>query len=316
MTPLQFETEYKGDWQELEALLKAPKTADALRLSTLYRGSCEQLALARSRAYPGYLIDRLERLTADGHQLLYKSQRLGRSGVLRIFTHDFPVAVRELRAYVWVALALLAGTGIVMGLLVYFKPSMILTLVDMDTAAEFEQMYSPAAESIGRYHNADSNWMMFGFYIQHNIGIAFQCFAGGLILGLGSLWCLITNGLQLGGITGYITARGLGGTFYAFVVTHGAFELTAIVLAGAAGLRMGYAWIAPGRQRRLDSLVAAARRSIVILYGVIGMLTIAAALEAFWSSAPWLPHSVKYSVAAVCWAAVLLYLTRQGRNAH
>ena len=98
------------------------------------------------------------------------------------------------------------------------------------------------------------------------------------------------------------------------MVTHGSFELTAIVLAGAAGLRLGYALLAPGRQTRLQSLTQAARESMVIVYGVILMLLIAAAIEAFWSSARWLPLPLKYSVAALCWAVVLAYLTFQGRR--
>ncbi len=100
---------------------------------------------------------------------------------------------------------------------------------------------------------------MFGFYIRHNIGIAFQCFAGGLFAGIGSLFYLIYNGAIIGAVAGYLTERGHGPTFWAFVVTHSAFELTAIVLSGAAGLKIGYSLVAPGRLTRVQSLVAATR---------------------------------------------------------
>ena len=100
--------------------------------------------------------------------------------------------------------------------------------------------------------------MMFGFYIRNNIGIAFQCFAGGIFAGLGSLFFLAFNGVAAGSPAGYLTARGHGETFYSFVVTHGAFELTAIVLAGAAGLRLGHALLVPGRHTRRAALERAA----------------------------------------------------------
>jgi uncharacterized membrane protein SpoIIM required for sporulation len=103
--------------------------------------------------------------------------------------------------------------------------------------------------------------------------------------------------------------------FYSFVATHSAFELTAIVLSGAAGLRIGHALLAPGRLTRRQALVDATRESAVILYGVVAMLLVAAGVEAFWSSARWLAPSVKYSVAAACWLAVLAYFMRQGRRA-
>ena len=110
--------------------------------------------------------------------------------------------------------------------------------------------------------------MMFGFYIRNNIGVAFQCFAGGLFAGLGTLFFLAYNGAFSGAIAGYLTERGLSSTFYSFVATHSAFELTAIVLSGAAGLRIGHALLAPGRRPRRrrsswptrESAVAALRR--------------------------------------------------------
>jgi uncharacterized membrane protein SpoIIM required for sporulation len=157
--------------------------------------------------------------------------------------------------------------------------------------------------------------MMFGFYIRNNMSVALQCFASGLAAGLGSLFFLAFNGAYGGAIAGYLTERGLGETFYSFIVTHAAFELTAIVLSGAAGLRLGHAWIAPGRRTRVQSLVLAAREVVVIVYGVLALLLIAAAVEAFWSSGSWIPLPIKYGVAAICWAAVLAWLTLQGRRA-
>ena len=110
--------------------------------------------------------------------------------------------------------------------------------------------------------------MMFGFYIRNNVGVAFQCFAGGLFAGLGTLFFLAYNGAFSGALAGYLTERGLSYTFYSFIATHSAFELTAIVLSGAAGLRIGHALLAPGRLTRLQSLVQATRDSAVLLYGV------------------------------------------------
>jgi len=326
VTPLQFEALYQDEWQELAGLLKNAldgKSQDAKsrapirgeRVAALYRRACEHLALARARAYPAYLLERLEQLTSDAHQLIYQRRDFGLASLKRVITIEFPRAVRAHAAYVWIATALLVVPTIVIGFLVYYKPELILSVVSADTAAQYEQMYSDSAESIGRTRTADTDWMMFGFYISHNIGIAFQCFAGGLFAGLGSIFFLLFNGAIFGAIAGYLTERGLAATFYSFIVTHSAFELTAIVLSGAAGLRLGHALLAPGRRTRLQSLVHAATECSVIVYGLTAMLIVAAGIEAFWSSASWLPHPVKYSVAAGCWITVLAYLTFQGRSA-
>jgi uncharacterized membrane protein SpoIIM required for sporulation len=323
VTPLQFEALYQGEWQELETLLQrflgrrgkgGPAARQGERLAALYRRVCEQLALARARAYPAYMLDRLERLTGDAHQVIYQRGEFGVAAVERLISVEFPATVRAHTAYVLLAAALLVLPMLLVGLLVYYRPDLILSVVDAGTAASFAQMYAPTAASIGRLRDADTNWMMFGYYIMHNISIAFQCFAGGLLAGVGSIFFLIYNGVVIGAVAGYLTERGLGSTFYPFVATHSAFELTAIVLAGAAGLRLGHGLLVPGRATRLDSLVAATRRCTVLLYGSTAMLVVAAGIEAFWSSAPWLPPGVKYGVAAVCWLAVLGYLTRWERR--
>jgi uncharacterized membrane protein SpoIIM required for sporulation len=234
---------------------------------------------------------------------------------MRFFAADFPRAVRAHAVYVWIATAVFVLPTIIIGFLVYSRPELILSVVDASTAASYEQMYSPDADSIGRLRTADTDWAMFGFYIRNNVTVSFQCYAGGLFAGLGSLFYLAFNGAMAGAVGGYLTERGMASTFFSFVVTHGAFELTAIVLSGAAGLRIGHAVLAPKRRTRVQALVTAARESIVIVYGFAAMLLVAAAIEAFWSSARWLPHVVKYSVAAACWLAVICYFVFQGRRA-
>ena len=103
---------------------------------------------------------------------------------------------------------------------------------------------------IGRLRDAGSNWMMFGYYIMNNIGIAFQCYATGVLFGIGSLYFIAMNGAFGGAIAGYVASAGFAGTFFPFIATHSAFELTAIVLCGAAGLRIGRSVLLPGRLTR------------------------------------------------------------------
>ena len=323
MTPLHFEARYQAEWNELESALdrllnrkRPPQGAPPLqgeRVAMLYRRACEHLALARARSYPAYLLDQLERLTADAHQVIYQRREFGVVRIKRFLTIEFPRAVRDYAGYVWLSAALLYIPSLVIGWLVYRRPDLILSVVDAQTAAMFDQMYSESAHAVGRA--AQGDWVVFGYYIRHNIGIAFQCFAGGVFAGIGSMFYLVYNGALFGAVAGYLTQRGHGPTFWSFVVTHSAFELTAIVLSGAAGLKIGHALVMPGRLTRMQSLVEATRNCAPVVAGAAIMLLVAAALEAFWSSASWLPYAVKYSVAAGCWIAVLSYLTLQGRSA-
>jgi uncharacterized membrane protein SpoIIM required for sporulation len=181
------------------------------------------------------------------------------------------------------------------------------SIMDAQDVRHIEQMYDPSARILGRERESDTDIYMFGFYILNNISISFRCFAGGLLAGVGTLLVLFYNGLHIGSVAGYLTQLDFIDTFYPFVIGHGAFELTAIVFSGAAGLRMGYSIISPGYFTRVNALRIAGGQVIPLLYGIILMLVIAAFLEAFWSSSTSIPNAVKYSVGVFLWLLVILY---------
>ncbi|MEO6362936.1 MAG: stage II sporulation protein M, partial [Caldimonas sp.] len=234
MTPLQFEAAHAASWRELEAALTPParrwrgpraRPADRARIAALYRGACEHLAIAESRSYPVWLIAHLQSLTAQAHQRIYRQSDLGLDKLARLFLVDFPAAVRAHRLHVLVATLVFALPMLVIGVISFLDPGFILLLHDAAGVDGYDRMYGDDEGPIGR-RTAASDWTMFGFYILNNIGIAFQCFAGGLFFGLGSLFFLAVNGALAGSVAGYLTYRGHGENFYSFVITHGAFELT------------------------------------------------------------------------------------------
>lgn len=321
MKQQDFETQHEVLWQGMENLLlilnKQRKTSlpagETASFPQNYRQICHHLALARERQYATYLIDRLDKLVLDGHQHLYRARGFLLSQVLHFFAAGFPALVRAEARLFWLAFALLYLPTLVMGVAQQYAPQMVYTMLDHATLVSVETMYDPKAAHIGRERQSDSNFLMFGHYIKNNIGISFQTFAGGLLYGLGSIFYLVYNGLFFGAIAGHLTRIGYGTTFFPFVVGHGAFELTAIVLSGAAGLKMGLALLSPGDQTRMTALRDASQISIRIVYGVIVMLLIAAFIEAFWSSSQAIPPAVKYAVGALLWLGVAAYLLRMGR---
>jgi uncharacterized membrane protein SpoIIM required for sporulation len=315
MPPARKKSDTKADRKarKEKAAAQAVKPIDPARIASLYRTTCEHLALARSRDYPLHLTDRLEDLTQRAHQIVYRQPDRSLARLGQLILVDIPQAVRDHRLCMWIATAVFTVPLVVLGVISYFDPGFILSMHDAGSVREYDQMYGGGDNPIGRHRTADTDWAMFGFYIMNNIGVAFRCFAGGIFVGLGSLFFIGYNGALAGSVAGYLTSRGHAENFYSFVVTHGAFELTAIVISGAAGLSLGRAILAPGRLTRLQALKKAAADAVPLLYGVIVMLLIAAALEAFWSSSRWVAPEVKYGVGAACWVLVLAYLGWQGR---
>ena len=150
MTPLQFEAAHAAAWNELEAALGTPpkgrraSAADRARIATLYRAACEHLALAEARAYPVWLIERLEALTAHGHQRIYRETDFGLDKLRRLFVVDFPASVRAHWRYVLVAVVVFAGPLVLTGIAAYLDPGFVLSLHDASSVDEYERMYGDA----------------------------------------------------------------------------------------------------------------------------------------------------------------------------
>jgi len=310
MKQLEFESQNEKFWQELDSFLKDPSDAtkeQLLRFPQDYRRLCQNLALAKSRQYSMNLISYLNDLVQVGYQNLYGSQLNTRKSMLEFFAFGFPAALRSNGAVLWVAAAVFVLPYIALMIGCWLNDELIYSLMDPSQVRLMESMYEPSLDSFGRERQSDSDVFMFGYYIYNNIGIAFRCFATGIFAGVGSLFTLGFNGLVIGGVSGHLTNLGYGVTFYPFVVGHGSFELTAIVFSGAAGLKLGYAIIAPGKLSRKQALFQAASDAIKIMYGVFVMLLIAAFIEAFWSSSSNVPNSIKYLVGAALWVFVFYY---------
>ncbi|MFO1250691.1 MAG: stage II sporulation protein M [Inhella sp.] len=318
MTPMHFESEYGALWaafgEQLEQA-KLGKPVDGALLAARYRRVCENLALAQSRAYPVHLVARLEALAQDANQLIYRRQDYGLHAFGRLLRVRLPNSVRAQGRLVLLALALFALPLALAFALALQGPDFALRLLDAAQLREYEAMYADGKQSMGRLRDAGDDWQMFGHYIFNNIGIGFRCFGAGILAGVGSAFVLVYNGLVIGAIAGHLVRAGLGHNFWPFVATHSSFELTGIVLSGAAGLALGLGLLAPGRRTRLESLRAAATAAVPLVYAAFFLLVVAAAFEAFWSSAAWIAPAVKYSVAGLCWSLVLLWLLRAGQGA-
>ena len=300
----------KGDAKQISATLPFPSTEFAAR----YREICQHLALARDREYSPDLIDRLNQLALQGHHRLYSARGTERNQLLEFIVADFPRLVRAEAKYVWLAVLLFFGPLVGLTFAVMWQPEIAYYFASPGQLAQMQSMYGTGVEKMGP-RQADSDVMMFAYYIWNNVRIGFQTFAGGILFGLGSLFFLLYNGGVIGAIAGYITQAGLGENFWSFVAGHSAMELTAIALSGAGGLRLAHALVAPGPRTRKQALVEAARPAVRIMYGAAVMFVIAAVIEGFWSPHRYLPPQGKYAVGIAMWVLLLLYFLFAGRGA-
>jgi uncharacterized membrane protein SpoIIM required for sporulation len=314
MRQAPFEAAHAREWEQFEAFLENEKSPpfDPAEMPARYRRLCQGLALAADRQYSPALVDRLNRLALRGHHALYRNRRRQSQRVLEFMLAGFPALVRSEWRLVAAACVLFFGPllGLIAALQLY--PEFVHYLLSPEQIAGFHAMYDPANRRLGM-READSSLMMFGFYIWNNVRIGFQTFAGGLAAGLGSVWFLGANGTIIGAVAGYLTQIGYSEPFWSFVAGHSSLELLAIVLAGAAGLRLGLAVIAPGSLSRRSALVAAAKPAVRMMYGAALMFFAAAFVEAFWSPITQVPFNFKIAAGIAGWVLLLAYFAFAGR---
>jgi uncharacterized membrane protein SpoIIM required for sporulation len=227
---------------------------------------------------------------------------------------DFPRAVRREWRMVLIAMLAFWGTALVVGISTYVHPDLTWMWIDPSEAEQYRSMYQPAMQKLGR-NGTSGDIQMFGFYIWNNVSIGFRTFAGGLFLGIPALISLASNGVNLG-VVGSVLTRDAQTRepFWSFVITHSSFEITGLVLTGAAGLILGLSLLAPKSLPRKQSLIQAGKRTLPILVGASLMVVLAAFFEAFWSAQTNVTPLVKYIVGGSCWSLMTLWFVLAGRS--
>ena len=323
MNEPSFESTHAAEWSALAAALakkkeSGPEAAPAAEVPRRFRRAVAQLALARDRQYRTSLIDALHGLVMSAHLAIHGARaRRGHgtfSALWDFLVAKFPSEVRREWPFVLGAAAAFFGPFLGIIAAIQWDPDFVYYLVSPETLARMQSMYAPGNTRFGAGREADTDLAMLGFYIFNNVRIDLQCLAGGIFFGVGSLFFLIGNGVFLGAVAGHLTQVGYGENFWGFVAGHSAPELMGLVLAGAAGLRIGHALVAPGRLTRGAALRAAGRSAAVLVYGAALLTVSAAAIEAFWSSRVSIPFEVKLAFGLALGVVVLLLLVFGGRS--
>ncbi len=326
MKQAEFERTHAQQWRAAEALFKHPNAArepvlgDAplspAALPSTYRLLCAHYAICKERGYSPSLVEYLHGLCVQGHQALYHRRGGSPGRLLRFFATEFPRMVRRHAGIVALAALLFFGSLVALGIACYLHEDLIYSVMDPRQVAEMQFMYDPETQVLGRdeAHVAASEFAMFGYYIANNISIGFRTFAAGIFFGVGTVVILLFNGVTIGAVAGYLTSLNYYDTFWPFVVGHSAFELSAIVICGAAGLVIARALLAPRNVPRGTALRAAGMDAGVLVMGAAAMLLVAAFVEAFWSAHRAFPNSAKFAVGAIFWVLVAGYFAWAGRR--
>ena len=299
--------------KEFESSRKNNTSTSVEKFVVLYRSVSHDLTVARTRHYGANLIDRLNTLVVRGHNLVYISRTGWLEKIFHFYTHSFPSEVRKHKKWLLTSLLFFAGPWLAVSYCISQSDTFVYSVMDERTVTMFEQMYNPDAPWQQEGPEASNQLKALGGYIFNNTSIGLVTFVSGIGFGLLTIFVLLFNSVYLGSVFAHLTVIGYGSTLYPFVIGHGAFELSAIVIAGAAGLRLAVALYFPGILGRQTALRKGIRESMTLVAGFFTMFIVAAFIEAFWSPLN-LPSIAKYLVGGILWVLVLSYFFFAGRN--
>ncbi|KQW71822.1 hypothetical protein ASE17_02760 [Phenylobacterium sp. Root77] len=287
----RFREEREADWKRLERLMdRAEKRSAAsltdeeiLAIPVLYRSTLSALSVARGTSLDRGLIDYLEVLSARAYFFVYGSRSTLLERLGGFFRSDWPAAVRSVWRETIVAALLTALGAVAAAILIAHDPQWYHVFVPEALASGRDPAASTESLRAMLYDGkaGDGLSVFATFLFTHNAQVALLAFALGFAFCIPSILLLVYNGATLGAFLALYFSRGLGFELGGWLLIHGVTELFAVVLAGAAGIRVGWSLAFPGAQSRLDALAAAGRTAGAVVGGVVVMLFFAGLLEGF-----------------------------------
>lgn len=322
MNKRQFVQSRRTAWQKFRKLLDRMESGSAKQLSPqeieeysqLLREVSNDLAVIRSNDWGRDIAEFLNHLVTRGYNNFYAAPPGGVTGFLLFLAVGFPRLLRKNWGYFLAGWCVFFLPMFIAWGVTQINPAAASSILPAEQLEVMEEMYAEDLyeDDVSVSAWGDSRTAMAGFYVWNNVGIALRSFGLGILLGVGTLYTLLYNGLVIGATAGYLIAQGHGNNFLSFAVTHGSFELTAIAVAGGAGLMLGDAVIHRGNRTFRESLIDRGLDAVKVAAGAAAMLFVAAGIEAFWSPAP-IPDVAKYAVGLSSWVFVYAWLLLAGR---
>lgn len=300
----------RDEWARLDELSRARRLtgAEVDELVTRYRAASADLADAKTSAGRSIQSDHVSTMLARARLRLTGAPENVLRQIPRFFALQLPAALYRVR---WVTLAIAVGFILVMTVVALWVSADPALVASLGSRAQLEQY---AQEEFTGYYSENPAAVFAGTVWSNNWWIAAQCVLFG-ITGIWPVMVLVQNAVGVGTAAAVLTAFGRGDVFVLYILPHGLLELTSLFVAGAAGLQIFWAWVAPGPRSRGEALASAGRSLATIVIGLVFALGLSGLIEGFVTAQPW-PWPVKIGLGAAALALFLVYMLVVGRRAH
>ncbi len=309
-----FVAAHTATWARLDHLVRRaarPRRctgAELDELVDLYQRVATHLSVIRTSSPDPALVDRLSSLVARARGAVAGAKPRTWQNVWRFVAVTFPAAVWRARHWTLAVAAGFLFVAFAVGTWVAQNPDVQAAMIPPEAVRDlvehrFADYYSSApAASFGSH------------VFVNNAFVATIAFAFGPLLGVPTLWILFTNALNVGGMGGIMVANGKGDVFFGLILPHGLLELTAVFVAAAVGMRIGWTLVDPGDRSRADALAEEGRSSALVILGLVGVFAVAGFIESVVTPSG-LPTWGRVGIGIAVEAGFVTYVTVLGRRA-
>jgi uncharacterized membrane protein SpoIIM required for sporulation len=307
-------------WKRLEEIVdqlirRGPRRTGGPNIAELievYQSACADLARLRAIGAEPALVEPLNRLIIRAHGQIYRGTAASPWNLGRFFLRDYPRLFRRTWKFTAASLLVSLATAFAGYWTVQDSPQIVADIMGGNADREFygNKTIADIRERFGH----ESNPLFSSLIISNNVRVALLAFALGVTFGLGTLGVLAVNGAMVGGITGAFAKSGLAWKMWMVLLPHGALELSAIVIAGGAGMMVGYGLWAPGQRTRRRALREDAVTAMQLAAGLIPAFIFAGLIEGLVTPSDAIPEPVKVGLGVTAAAVYWLYLLLAGRG--
>jgi uncharacterized membrane protein SpoIIM required for sporulation len=298
-------------WDRLASLLAQSGASGLGRLSRaelremalLYRQVAADLSVLRQDSTAHAYAAHVNQLLARAHHIIYSGRKTNLLTIFLFLRDEYPAIFQRQIGYVATSLLVSLAWGLLGAVLTSARPEFMRHFVGPQMIATMErhEMWTKSVISIAP--------MATSAIMTNNLSVSFVTFAGGIVFGLGTFFYLFVNGMMLGVIGAACHQYAMSVALWSFVAPHGSLELPSIIIAGAAGFRLGHAMLFPGALRWKDSIAQGGIEATRLVSGIIPLLVIAGCLEGFFSPSQ-APVWLKFTVGGLLFTLLLVWLFR------
>lgn len=283
MKEQQFISINTSTWRELEELssiinkkgIKALPSKDVKRFLHIFRQSSHHLAYARTHYPKSRTVTYLNSLIGKCHSQVYAVQKFSPLSGLKYICYGFPNTLKQYKSYILASFAFFFSG---------FLLSLLLVLINTDNASFF--LDQNIIETIKSNRMGEGSWnnpLQASGIMTNNILVSITAFVYGITLGIGTIYVLFLNGALLGALTALVYLYSDPVRYWSLILPHGVIELTAIFIAGAAGLMIGRSLLIPKEHTRIHSLIKGSKSALSMIWGIMLMLIVAGIIEGFFT---------------------------------